>query len=169
MIIDYNSEKTTLLNLFIDRKWEYLSLFRVFLSHYFSVLTKDQRIISSMTVTATELIDNAIRYSSKEGIEIRLILDKSIDSYIIYIYNFIEPDEVEPLVNYIDEVNNTPDKFLFYVNKMKESRKRTDGKAGLGLARIAYEAKAKLETLYEENELLKDVIRVAAFIRISDH
>ena len=72
-------------------------------------------------------------------------------------------DTPEELIDRIENMNNT-DPLQYYIQKMRESVKRKDGRTELGLARINYEGEAKIKPKYFEDV---NIIEIKAIFHIT--
>jgi len=82
---------------------------------------------------------NIIKHSGNEQVE-------------LIVYNSAYREDYLVLKQIIDKANDAVDTLEYYVNEMKESYARQDGKARLGIPRIRHESGVRLELSFEENK-----------------
>ena len=113
-------------------------------------------------MSASELLENAVKFSSKDGIRMMIKkLDKE-EQLILVVFNYTDKKAADHLIERVAEMNSH-DPLQYYIEKMKESAVRNDGKSGLGLARINYEGEADLDINYFEND---GIVQVRAVFKI---
>ena len=105
-------------------------------------------------MTTSELCENAIKYgldiSETDKMQYKCIIEKN--SIIITVKNSLNDlKNLEKLKNQIDRINQTDNIYNLYTNRLTELINNQDSKESrLGLLRIAYEGKFKLN--YEYND-----------------
>lgn len=115
-------------------------------------------------IAVSELLENAVKYSFKPGIRIKLDKKKSDNTIKLKVYNFAEKKHVKRLIIRVNELNSS-DSLAFYLERMRESIKNKEESAGLGLARVYHETKAKLSARYFR---LKKLVEVSATITLQN-
>ena len=113
---------------------------------------KDRKRITQITISASELLENAVRHSSQDGV--RFMLKKSISKNAIEIsaFNYATKKNAEALMNKIEDMNKQ-DSLQYYILKMKVKNVR----GGLGLARIYHEGSAKVSCVFHEDDGIIEV------------
>ena len=147
MKIDFKAGTVGFLDLTFGPTWDYIHSTRTYLENFLIVNMKDRKRINQITVSASELLENAVRHSPQDGV--RFILKKSADKDAIEIsvYNYATKESANILIDKIKDMNNH-DSLQYYILKMKEK----DVSGGLGLARVYHEGAAKITGTYFEKE-----------------
>ncbi|MCG8481031.1 MAG: hypothetical protein MI724_18200 [Spirochaetales bacterium] len=127
--------------------------------------------VDTYTMVACELVENGIKYGdsgSSSRAEVELMLSIVGFSITVEVKNRIG-DETRFHLRQLDRtlqwIRGFQDPFQAYVERVKEiSREPTDqGMSGLGIVRIAYEARAAIDFIVDED----DTIRVSAVAKFS--
>jgi hypothetical protein len=147
MYINYESNTIGYLDITFGPKWDYIPLTKNFIENFLLVNVVDKKSISKIAMSASELLENAVKFSNKDGI--RMVVRKHSKKNVIElkVYNYVEEADAKGLKERIKAMISS-DPLQFYIAKMKESVTRKDGKSGLGLARIYYEGEAKITADY---------------------
>lgn len=126
-------------------KWDYIKKIRK--KVYFLVKKIDASIAEETKLVASELCENAVKYSN--AIEKnKIFFEIKIDSDNITIAvtsNFITDNDVNQLTNEIEQINSSENPEKFYKDRLLfiiENKCTKNSK--LGIYRIAYETKYKL-------------------------
>lgn len=149
----------------LQSTWEVLKSVREEISN--ALKESDQHVIDATVMTASELIENAIKYGKKtsqnEGVEFRLNIDDGC--ILIKVSNGIISDsDYENVKTHIEKINKSEDPARLYTMRLMELMENAEpGVSQLGLYRIAYEGEFKLD--YERN---KDVLIIKASRKIDD-
>jgi hypothetical protein len=126
-----------------------------------SLKDMDLKIAEESRLVASELFENAIKYGDypKGGKYIDFEFKHEDGSLIMLVSNlFSSTDKVEKVIEKIDEINKTDDPEILFKNRLVELTKNCEkGESKLGLYRIVYETKYKLN--YKIN---KNVITIIA-------
>lgn len=131
------------LNLVFAPRWKYTSVVRNFIQNFLAVAIAGKKTSDKIAIAASELIENSVKYSNKDEATLNLRIEKKDNKLIISVTNDADPEQIEFLKNYVDEMKGN-DPLKTYLDKMQNAISRTDGKSQLGLARIQYESKAEL-------------------------
>ncbi len=153
--INYDPNTKGYLDIIFGPIWDYIPLTRNYVENFLFVNLSNQEKISKIALGASELLENAVKYSNKDGI--RLIIKKDHDdkNIILTVLNYSNKVSADELLASIEEMNKE-DSLQYYLFKMKSSTTREDGKSCLGLARINHEAKATIAAEYDaEKEIVK--------------
>ncbi len=163
MHINYISDTQGYLDITFGPKWEYIPLSRNFIESFLLINVIDKQNINKIAVAASELLENAVKFSNKDGV--RMTIKKFVPEAKVElkVFNYSDRTKALALKDYIEKTNSITDKLQFYIEKMKESVTRVDGKACLGIPRICYEAQAEMHCVYHEDE---GVIEVQALFKI---
>ncbi|HNZ27015.1 MAG TPA: DUF6272 family protein [Spirochaetota bacterium] len=132
------------LELVFGPRWVYIATVRKFLQNFLSVTIGDSRKADIISMAASELLENAIKYASEEGTKISAHFKEKQKLLLLSVENFTSSENIEALQKQIEIVNSgTPEEM--YLAKMLEAAERSDGGSQLGFARIRYESNAKID------------------------
>ena len=124
-------------------RWTYIASVRNFLQKFLFVSIEDTKSADVISMSASELLENAIKYASEDGTKISVKYAKENDQLTLIVENFTYPENIEILKREVDKVNKgSPEEM--YLMKMQEAALRTDGGSQLGFARIRYETNANI-------------------------
>jgi hypothetical protein len=156
MDINYKSDTKGYLDITFGPKWDYIALTRPYVENFLLINMANKDNIHKVGTAASELLENATKYSSRDGI--RMIVKKSeAEAEIsLSIFNYSEKSQAEFLMKRVEEMNST-DAFEYYIFRMKESIKNKKDSAGLGLSRIYYEGDARLSVKFYEADGIVEV------------
>jgi hypothetical protein len=162
MDIHYQKLTAGYLDITFHPKWDYIAITRVYIENFLVVNMTERLNIHKASIAASELLENATKYSTDPGI--RMILKKSgaENEIVMSVFNKTNRDRADALVIWIDEMNKN-DSFEFYVFRMRQSVKEDKSSSKLGLARIYHECQAKVSASYDKEE---GVMEVRAVFRI---
>ena len=105
----------------------------------------------AMAMTASELMENAIKYGTwtRTGEQISLAIEVSERAVVVEVENPVidDPASVRRLDERIQWMRGFQSPFQAYVERLKQvsSQAYQEGESGLGLCRIAYEARCLLD------------------------
>lgn len=160
MMIDYQSGTIGYLDITFGPKWDYIPLTRVYIENFLQIncATKDN--IRKIEIAASELLENAVKYSTLDGIRMKIHKTKA-EGISLSVFSHSTKSESKMVIDLINDMNQQ-DSLEYYVKKMKESvKKKEDGSyAGLGFARIYHETKAQISVTYHDEE---QVLEINAF------
>lgn len=150
MFIDYEKNTVGYLDITFGPVWDYIPLTRNYIENFLLINLIEKKNISKISLAVSELLENAIKYTNNDVIRLKLIKKINENILEVHVYNFSDKEHAEILKNYL-KVMYSKDPLEFYLEKMKEISKGNKENSSLGLARINYEAKAKIEAFYDEN------------------
>lgn len=162
MTINYEQGTHGYLDITFGPKWDYVPLTKNYVENFLLINLVDKENIGRIALAASELLENAVKYSTKDGIRmiIRKILEKKVIELLVLNYTSKEMfNKVKELV----ETMNNSDPMQFYIERMKEAALAEDGDSGLGLARINYECNADITVGYSD---IDEVIIVKAIFKV---
>jgi len=136
--------------------WDYIPLTRNFVENFLLVNLIDKTSISKIAMSTAELLENAVRFSTNDGIRLKLTKREETNEVTVDVYNYAGKEETDKLLTLIDEMKKV-DSLQFYLGQMKRSVTRTDGRSCLGIARINHEAKAEIIVNYLEDKKITHV------------
>ncbi len=123
--------------------WNYVAVIRSFLQNFVAVSVPDHQLADKISLAVSELLENAVKYTSKNEIDVNLRIITENKQIEVTVSNGLTEEQRKTLEKEIKEINTgTP--LEAYLNKMRQATTRTDGKSGLGLARIRHDANAEL-------------------------
>ncbi len=121
------------------------------LKAFFSECGLDANEAYAMAMTASELMENAIKYGTWTQADefISLAIDVSDRAVVVEVENPVvdDPAAVRQLDDRIQWMRGFQSPFQAYVERLKQvsSQSYQEGESGLGLCRIAYEARCLLD------------------------
>ncbi|MGQ0735622.1 MAG: hypothetical protein ACT4QD_18455 [Acidobacteriota bacterium] len=123
-------------------RWTYISSVRKFLASFFLIGLSDKERAEQISMAASELLENAIKYSSEDSSQLRVEV-RRVDGHIdLMVENPADPQQINVLRRELALVNaGEPEEA--YLRRMEEAAKG-HGQNRLGLIRIRYEAGARL-------------------------
>lgn len=157
MLINYEAGTLGYLDLTFGPKWDYIPLTRVYVENFLQVNMTGKQNIHKIEMAASELLENAVKYSNKDGIRMIVMKNDSTNQIELSVFNFISEENAEKVKSRIEEMNQA-DPFEYYVARMRKSvKEKKKGSAGLGLARIAYEGGAQISVNHIKDENVMQV------------
>ncbi len=123
-------------------RWTYISCVRKFIASFFMIGLADKERAEQISLAASELLENAVKYASEEETSLRISIAKSAGEVDVCVSNAVEPHQLNVLRReFALATAGDPEKT--YLKRMEEAAK-TEGLSRLGLVRIRYEAGARL-------------------------
>lgn len=161
MVINYNRKSENYLDITFQPKWDNIRITKNFLEKYLLVNVFDKKSISKVIMSASELLENAIKNSpksvDKHGVRLIIKKDSKSGHIELSVFNVIKKSEASLLVKRIDEMNHS-EPLDYYLYKMRESIKQKGNTSGdLGLARIHCEGEAKVQAKYDDKNKVLEV------------
>lgn len=154
-LINYNSDSSEYLDMTFGPKWDYVSLTKAYIENFLLINLVDKAFISKIAMTASELLENSVKFSTRKGIRFKIKENKNDRTIEVIVYNYAEKEQAIELLKLLEEIEKR-DPLKFYIQKMKESVDLVEGESGLGLPRISYEGGAKIiGEYYEETGVMK--------------
>ncbi len=130
--------------------WNYIAAARSFLQGFLSISTNDQEYSDNLAMAASELLENAVKYSEDTETFMHVSVQKPADQVIIVVVNQSTDERCRVLREIYEKImKKSP--LEAYVDQMKEAAVREDGKSQLGLVRIRYEVGADLKLNIDQN------------------
>ncbi|MBN2509398.1 MAG: hypothetical protein JXB03_03940 [Spirochaetales bacterium] len=145
-----NASSKEYIELKFSPHWNYISAARSFLQNFLAISTGDQTRADRIAMSASELLENAVKYSVNSETYMYVGVDHESRSVSITVTNESTPESIQALKAIFDKVTKG-DPLEAYVSQMKEAATRSDGKSQLGLVRIRYEAGAELSMRIEQD------------------
>lgn len=140
------------INLAFGPRWKYISCVRSFVESFCSIALENKIKGDKISLAASELLENAVKYASEDGTKIFILLKEN--GLKIVVENIAQPDQIEILKNELDKINEgTPQEA--FMRKVQEVAEREDGESRLGLARIRHDTGAELSmSVKNENHVV---------------
>ncbi len=156
MKINYKPNTIGYLDIIFGPKWDYIPLTKNYVENFLSINLIDSVNISKVAMSASELLENAVKFSNRDGIRMIIKKNDHKNEIELLVFNYTSLREADFLIKRIEGMN-TQDPLQYYISMMKETALRSDGKSGLGLSRINYEGNAKLDVKYYNDEGIIEV------------
>ncbi|MBN2444736.1 MAG: hypothetical protein JXJ04_25495 [Spirochaetales bacterium] len=152
------------LDVAITRDWESIPLAMEFFTDFTILRMNNCEDTHKIGIAVSELLENAVKYSGKEIIRIKLNKAEKGNTITLHVINKTNKKHARRLIARIKELNSI-DSLTYYIQRMKESIKNKEESAGLGLARVYHETEAKLSVRYFR---LKKLVEVTATITLQN-
>ncbi|MBN2532767.1 MAG: hypothetical protein JXB88_07750 [Spirochaetales bacterium] len=162
MEIKYQRNTNGYLDITFHPKWDYIAITRLYVENFLLINMADKENIHKVGTAASELLENANKFSIENGI--RMIVKKSkVDKIVLLsVFNKTTKENAEKLMKRIEEMDKW-DSLDYYIYRMKESVKNKKESSQLGLARINHEGQAQISAFFDKEE---GVIEVKAIFCI---
>ena len=144
------------MDLDFGREWGNITLVKAFFENFITAKMEGSDEVHKIGITVSELLENAVKYSSKDGVRIIIQKKKKNGTVRIRVFNYANEQHVNNLKIRIKEMRSM-DSLDFYLYRMRESVKDKKASPGLGLARVYHEAEADITARYYENEKVVEV------------
>lgn len=148
--------RASFVELRFQSQWELVSAARELLLRFFELATGDAALAEKAALAAHELMENAVKYSLDDRVLARMEVEAG-GTLRITVESRARPQHLPLLLREIEAVANAPDPLAYYREQMEQAARRTDGKSGLGIARIRCEGGMSLSCSVEG-----DTVRVIA-------
>lgn len=149
----FKNVKNGFIEMVFGPRWTYIATVRTFLQNFLSITLADNKWADVISMAASELLENAVKYASEEGTKISVEHKTEDNTLVLVVENFSSSDNTKVLAEEITKINNG-DPQVVYLQKMQEAALRTDGGSQLGLARIRYESNACI-SMATEGDLIR--------------
>jgi anti-sigma regulatory factor (Ser/Thr protein kinase) len=130
----------------MDPSWVFVDDIRRFVESFCAAACPGAEREEQLALAAHELVQNAISYASEPGVDLRLSVDHQAKRVRVAVSNVSRPEQVEVLRERLAAIAAHPDPLAAYLAAMKEN---PDGRGGLGLPRVRYEAELELEVTHD--------------------
>lgn len=147
---------TCLLNAYVFKEWEFVRSTRKYVADLILGIYKDQLYAEKVATAASELIENAYKYSPSDT-DFNIVLEKNESSVTIQVRNYVVGNGNQVLAllqKEIDLVWADADPAEAFRKKMMSSLVDPEGKSMLGYAKIRLETGAVLHAELEDQQLL---------------
>lgn len=157
------TENKVFVDLKFGPKWTYISTVRTFVENFMAISLENKKKAGIIAMSVNELIENAIKYSDVEGIQIKFQIISSEKKIYVNVTNHTTAGEEANLKRILSEINSLPP-LEAYMNRMKSSIDSLNNKSAIGLARIRYESHAEINHTFDD----EGFVNVHAAIPIDD-
>ena len=132
-------------------RWTYISSVRKFVANFFMIGLSDKERAEQISMAASELLENAVKYASEEEGYLKITIAKANNQVDVCVKNKAETHHINTLRRELALIHSGPPEQV-YLRKMEEAA-MTEGQSRLGLARIRYEAAAELRLEVHDGEV----------------
>jgi hypothetical protein len=132
-------------------RWTYIGCVRKFIASFFLIGLADKERAEQISVAASELLENAIKYSSGDDNSLHISVRKYEKEVDVCVRNPAEPRQISLLRREFAMITSG-DATDIYLKRMEEAAQTAD-QSRLGLVRIIYETEARLHLEVLENEV----------------
>lgn len=134
------------LKLIFSPDWELIEGIRQFIEDFTLTSLKKIGMAKASALTASELLDNAVKFSSGNRVSLEMVLSpgsENKEEVMITVENYAEMNNIQRLRSTLYEIAQTSPREA-YLKKLKMAMERgmSNEISELGLARIQYEASA---------------------------
>ncbi len=143
------TENRIFVDLKFGPKWTYISTVRTFVENFMAISLENKKKAGIIAMSVNELIENAIKYSDKDDIQIKFQIISNEKKIFVNVSNHTTNAEEQNLKKILDEINSLPP-LEAYMNRMKSSVDSLNNKSAIGLARVRYESNAEISHTYNE-------------------
>src|ERR1700736_6156008 len=132
-------------------RWTDISCVTRFVASFFMIGLSDKERAEQISMAASELLENAVKYASEEEGYIRISIAKADGEFDLCGKNKAEAQHINTLRREFPIIHaGQPEQV--YLRKMEEAA-MTEGQSRLGLVRILYEAGARLRLDVNDGEV----------------
>ncbi|HQB62498.1 MAG TPA: hypothetical protein PK899_12670, partial [Spirochaetota bacterium] len=107
-------------------RWTYIATVRTFLQNFLSITLADNKWADVISMAASELLENAVKYASDEGTKISVEHKKDENKLFLHVENFSSKENIKILLSEVEQINSGEPQEV-YLMKMQEAALRTDG------------------------------------------
>lgn len=147
------TENKIFVDLKFGPKWTYISTVRTFVENFMAISLDNKKKAGIIAMSVNELIENAIKYSDSNDIQIKFQILSNEKKIYVNVSNHSTPEEESNLKTILTEINSLPP-LEAYMSRMKSSLDSLNGKSSIGLARIRYESNAEISHTYDSDGLV---------------
>src|SRR6059058_4697862 len=132
-------------------RWTYISCVRKFVASFFMIGLADKERAEQISLAASELLENAVKYASDEETHLKISIAKKENIVDVCVKNHAEPHHINTLRRELALIQAGQPEAV-YLKKMEEAA-MTEGQSRLGLIRILFEAGAPLRLDVNDGEV----------------
>jgi hypothetical protein len=152
MSVNNSSTADGYIELKFGPRWKYIACVRGFIQNFLAISIVDQSKADKIAMAASELLENAVKYASKDDTHIIIKVSPATERIKILVVNIAKQESIDTLREIYEKISKG-DPLQVYITQMKEAALRSDGKSHLGLARIRYETGGDLNVEINKNEV----------------
>ena len=150
MTMDDIRKEPVVLQLRLDPSWVFVDDIRRFVESFCAAACPGAEREEQLALAAHELVQNAISYASKPGVDLRLSIDRHAKRVHVTVSNAVTPDQAEVLRERIAAIGAQRDPLEGYLAAMHAN---PEGRGGIGLSRIRFEAALELEVTHDDGRV----------------
>ncbi len=150
MTFDDIRTEPVVLHLRLDPSWVFVDDIRRFVESFCAAACPGAEREEQLALAAHELVQNAISYASRPGVELRLSLDRDAKRVHVTVSNAVTPDQAKILRDRVAAMTAKADPLEGYLAAMHEN---PEGRGGIGLHRIRFEAALELEVTHDDGRV----------------
>lgn len=154
--IIFDNDADYYIDIAFSAQWDNITLTKSYIENTLLIGNINSDDTFKIGTATSELLENAIKYSNRDGIHIIISKPERSAEIELMIYNYSDRENADRLRERVDEMNES-DSLEYYIFRMKESVKNKNSNAGLGLARVYHEATARITAHYSPAEELVEV------------
>jgi hypothetical protein len=140
-------------------RWKYIACVRGFIQNFLAISIVDQAKADKIALAASELLENAVKYASRDDTHILIRVAPATEKISILVENSATAESIATLKEVFQKITKG-DPLQVYVAQMKEAAVRSDGKSYLGLSRIRYETGGELALRITPDNVVKMSIEI---------
>jgi hypothetical protein len=135
-------------------KWKYVACVRSFIQNFLSISIADSKKADKISLAVSELVENAVKYNSKENTNLKVeVSAKNSDEIIVETENFSTAENIEVFKQNVSKIyEKSP--LDAYIEKMKEAVSKSGSASQLGLARIRCESNCDISFEIKPDNIL---------------
>ncbi|UCF81594.1 MAG: hypothetical protein JSV08_04065 [Acidobacteriota bacterium] len=133
-------------------EWIYISCIQTFVMAFFAVSCVEPLAAQRIALIITELLENAIKYSSGRQALTRIAVEDSGNQVKAQVSNTASEENITELKRTIEDINKYSPQEA-YLKRLEKAATRTDEKSQVGLARVRFEGRADLQLNIEGSEV----------------
>ncbi len=139
-----------ILELRLDPSWVFVDDIRRFVESFCAAACPGAEREEQLALAAHELVQNAISYAATPGVDLRLSIDRGARRVHVSVSNAVTPDQAKALRERIAAIVSKGDPLEAYVAAMREN---PEGRGGIGLSRIRFEAALELDVTHDDGRV----------------
>ncbi len=125
-------------------EWIYVSCIQTFVMAFFAVSCVDPLVAQRIALIISELLENAIKYSSGRQAMTRIAVEDDGKQVMAKVSNTANEENIAELKKTFEEISKGSPQEA-YLKRLERAATRTDGKNQVGLARVRFEGRADLQ------------------------
>jgi hypothetical protein len=143
------TDEKTFMDLGFASNWGFIDLTKGFIESFLDVYFNGVDGIFKVGTAASELLENAVKYSDERGVRTTVVNDDVTGHVVLTVSNYSDDKNAKKLISMLDEMNSS-DSLDYYVKRMRASVADKTQTSGLGLARLYHETNAILSASYDK-------------------